>query len=544
MLARTRSTRLFVVLLHLVGVSTDLEPSSSGGFRPFWNDAGIMGVNPASILLEISDPSKQGLNNLQPHWLQDAQDQNCLGPMGTFSACGDASLWRVIPLAKRHARRRQFIRWATEDDDVDGDAPQGYALQVFDGTINFYGDKATRRLPSETPSKSSRKSGLGLTGEDFSDKECLTRRRKDKRLVMVPCSEDRAWFWKVNELGILHFDKPSRGGSSRKGSNQRKLLNKRQSLECVWRNATEAVLLSCDGRHLSHHANTTIVDDGARVVQIQFVRQVSQSDVVATKYVPPRDATKVPKKNYDFREENSDSESARGNANRETDASEEIVNKRSPLPYAFGNLPSQVDKAHSQISAASLHTEPRVGSRITSILPQRTSEAVSKQLPRFLGDTNPILVASSNRNVGGAVRIQAPKKRSHTEENLSAQPSPSSSVLHDLSSSHATKPTVRKIQSNPYIVASVDERWMDPQTGLVYKTDLCQYLGHERMDVGRHTLTGVGQYTKTMLKIKVRFRVSWRSLFNGAKRGILCFLHFFKPFQFCLSCGSHARSME
>jgi hypothetical protein len=62
---------------------------------------------------------------------------------------------------------------------------------------------------------------------------------------------------------------------------------------------------------------------------------------------------------------------------------------------------------------------------------------------------------------------------------------------------------IRKIQVNPYIAASKDEQWTDPQTGLVYWTDLCQYLGHDRNDVGRHTLTGVGQYTKTMLNIKV-----------------------------------------
>ena len=56
---------------------------------------------------------------------------------------------------------------------------------------------------------------------------------------------------------------------------------------------------------------------------------------------------------------------------------------------------------------------------------------------------------------------------------------------------------------NPYVATSNEERWTDPQNGLIYHTDLCQYLGHERKDAGRHTLTGVGQYTKTMLKIKV-----------------------------------------
>ena len=76
------------------------------------------------------------------------------------------------------------------------------------------------------------------------------------------------------------------------------------------------------------------------------------------------------------------------------------------------------------------------------------------------------------------------------------------------------KPIVRKIQTNPYIAASNDERWADPKTGLIFRTDLCQYLGHERKDVGRHTLTGVGQYTKTMLNIKVRKE---RSVFTNTE---------------------------
>jgi len=78
------------------------------------------------------------------------------------------------------------------------------------------------------------------------------------------------------------------------------------------------------------------------------------------------------------------------------------------------------------------------------------------------------------------------------------------------------KPSIRKIQVNPYISESKDERWTDPQTGLDYRTDLCQYLGHERAEAGRHTLTGVGQYTKTVFNIKV-----YGVAFYASKRDIL-----------------------
>lgn len=509
MLARTRSTRLFVVLLHLVGVSTDLPPSSL--FRIFWNDAGIVGVNPASVLLESSDPSKQELDDLQPHWLQDAHDQKCFGPMGTFSECGDATLWRVIPTAKKHSRRRQWGRWATEDDDLDRD---GYALQVFDGTPTFYRHESSRILQPDSQSNPHGTDPRSFVNEDFSGKECLTPRKNDNALVLRPCSEDRAWFWKVNELGILHYSKSAKRITSRRANNEKRLLNKSQSLDCLWRNATAALLLHCDGRRPSRHANATAAQDiDETVVQIEFVRQVSHRDVQEPRDMAERDTLKVQTRHLGIREDNSESESSMRNANIERDPNDGRADMKflgSALPYAFGCLPSQIDVAHSHAMAASRQTEPRSCSRVPSILPQPTSDIVTKQIPRFLGDTNPILVASPRVALGGAVRIEGTRKKIvNAEEKPSLQPTSSPSVLRDGLSSQSTKPIVRKIHLNPYIAASKDELWTDPQTGLVYMTDLCQYLGHERKDVGRHTLTGVGQYTKTMLNIKVRLFDRW-----------------------------------
>ncbi len=60
-----------------------------------------------------------------------------------------------------------------------------------------------------------------------------------------------------------------------------------------------------------------------------------------------------------------------------------------------------------------------------------------------------------------------------------------------------------KIPRHYYLETSSNEVWIDPQTHLAYRTDLCQYLGHTRKSSGRHTLMGVGQYTRTPLKIKV-----------------------------------------
>jgi hypothetical protein len=74
----------------------------------------------------------------------------------------------------------------------------------------------------------------------------------------------------------------------------------------------------------------------------------------------------------------------------------------------------------------------------------------------------------------------------------------------------------RKIHVHPYIAASKNERWTDPQTGLEYFTDLTLYLGRNRKEHGRHTLMGVGQYYKFMMKVYgVAYYVSKRDTLSS-----------------------------
>lgn len=154
---RTRSSRLFFVLLHLVGVSTNIP--STGGRRhsnnnsysrsssdsntygifsiirehiPSWLiwPVGIVGVHPTGILLEKLDvqSSRRGLMGIlervervwkwdgnkdllgEPYWFQDNIDGLCLGPNGGFSECGDSTLWRIKrrPLTKRQLREKRY----------------------------------------------------------------------------------------------------------------------------------------------------------------------------------------------------------------------------------------------------------------------------------------------------------------------------------------------------------------------------------------------------------------------------------------------------
>lgn len=525
-----------MVVLHLVCVCTNLRSKEATENRSFifWRETvatvQIQTVHTAVSLTSMTESSNPNaavhdVDQLEPYWLQDALDQQCLGPMGHFSECGDANLWRMIPKSKRHARRRQWIRWAIEADDDDQEELQGYyALQLFDQDISEFYSTLGAKLSEGSAHGTSSSSNSNV---DFQNKECMTRRRKDNKLVIVPCSEDRAWYWRVNEYGILHFDKPTRGfgSSSRRASsgNKKRLLNNRQNLElCVWRrNRTAAILSSCDGNRpplRAQNITSSSLDwnGGERVAQVQFVRHNYQRDIHVRHSSPSGSEKKA---------SNSRSQVRSGKHTNKEPRTVPETPRTSSSPIANINLPSRVDIAHTHASVTLDRAESRLSTfQVTPFLPHRSTESVSQQIPQFLGNTNPILIATgpklsatataaaapSNESSGASAIIgnKANARKKSTKifgnEKNSLQP-----MIHNndnLSPSFSEKPIVRKIQTNPYIAASKDERWVDPQTGLIYRTDLCQYLGHERKDVGRHTLTGVGQYTKTMLNIKVSAR--------------------------------------
>ena len=112
---RSRSNRLFVVLLHLVGCPQHFHNTFEG----------IVGVQPWPMFLEtVTEPLPE------PVWLQDEATQTCLGPQGTFTPdCGDATLWLAVKqrLAvprsrrrRRHSYKRNRARmglWAIDEED-------------------------------------------------------------------------------------------------------------------------------------------------------------------------------------------------------------------------------------------------------------------------------------------------------------------------------------------------------------------------------------------------------------------------------------------
>ena len=496
---RTRSSRFFVVLLHLVGVSTHL-PSKPG----------IIGVHPWSIVLETVDPSQlehfsestassasgiinkngQARHPPQPHWLQDVLgDQACLHPMGGFSDCGDATLWLVIPKksSKRQARWRQWITWATEEEETDENTSssriQGYALQLYEDVGHHHHHHYHHTTETEQTITTSTTNSIETTPyriahspttSNLSEKECLTRRRKDNQLVLVPCSQDRAWAWHFNEYGILYFRKPTSSKKSDRlvDEKQRKLIQKngKKTLECLGRNSTNAaILVPCDGKQTPSAVGEIQQQGGVRVLQMGLVRQSTAQSRISLN-LPMEEPS--------------------------------IVEQEAHSHPGGHFPPSQIDKAHSHATASNGQREKLKGATRMASLSSPKSPPVASETTFSLSlfkSVNPILLASGNLGLAPEKKTTAHSKKAMELPLAIPAPPP-------------TRPLIRnKIPTNPYINDSVDEKWTDPQTQLVYHTDLCHYLGHNRRDAGRHTLTGVGQYMKTVFNIKVR---SCRPLFH------------------------------
>jgi hypothetical protein len=133
----------------------------------------------------------------------------------------------------------------------------------------------------------------------------------------------------------------------------------------------------------------------------------------------------------------------------------------------------------------------------------------------ILRDTNPILLLGNSQHDYSTFHDKS-RKRNERDGKASL-----TRRITDRESSVSYK--TRPIQIHPYIAASKNDVWTDPQTGLEYQTDLCGYLGHDRKEKGRHTLMGVGQYKKFVVKV-------YGIAYYVSKRDVLSSNHVFEPF--------------
>lgn len=612
---RSRSSRLFIVLLHLVGVSTNLPHNIWG--NPFWQ--GIVGVQPMSIFLEsLQLEAAGGLDGLldklleagynpddvlsQPFWLQDDSDGMCFGP-GGFSECGDATLWLVRKPKRRDTHldcsantgsqehrpvedtsleslriRRiipSFLRW-TIDHGREDEASWGYALELIDGhSLSSRSSQAGRTKPKST--RTLTKQSLFQKQEE--EGECLMissgynmKGHQDKRslsqleqgLELGPCSSARAWVWSINGNGVLIQNKHALGSDRLqdrmtvidpirrlvhsslpqlqhgRGQARDTSVHEEARPSCVWRvNTSVAVSGPCledkadtDGwiSRLPPEAEALDINRrSAGTLRVETARpQISKSPVtfsvlryqasassgrssilldLGAKGDPVTTTATPPKTRH---QEVGFNESCR----YELDTSQEAVINTSEVTNEMAcNVSAQMPTRRGPFSGPAMHPELKPASELlfTSVSANghashrtKSPKRATTSFPSHLVGASPLTlgaVASTRRSKrAGTAETSSLLVHHNQHRNLLHRPSNERTDQFDSDSPH--KP--RKIPTHSYIEESKDGVWVDPDTGLEYLTDLSEYLGHDRKATGRHTLMGVGQYTRTVFKIKVR----------------------------------------
>jgi hypothetical protein len=369
-------------------------------------------------------------------------------------------------------------------------------------------------------------------------------------LQMGPCQANEAWSWSIDEGGVLTWernlssireDKRSEfgaqailGGALSRfidvtsdivgdcDNGVREEEDRHQSMCLRKDEGATAVTASCDPSSSDQASN------GSSLVSFSVIQY--QNSAAVSPQLPrfPRHEELKEKVDNDEHDENNDYSRASHPHARNT----ELVNATVPTVTPH-NLPTR--KRSSQSNAA-IHEPPQglkhkglnlnSGRHASTATSKKGSAPIHSDLSKlplsplgFGGYFESQILENKNNHPSGPIHAELSKgkilplgvggyferqilenKNHHASGGklLHHPPSPVASPIHD---DVLYRP--RKIPVHPYIAASKNGYYKDEITGLSYPTDISEYLGHNRKESGRHTLTGVGLYTRTMLKIKV-----------------------------------------
>jgi hypothetical protein len=343
------------------------------------------------------------------------------------------------------------------------------------------------------------------TQHQFEEGECVISfavagNSKAGNLEMGSCSSDEAWSWSINKRGVLKWDEkiktPIKGRTNElaktvlggplarirqmQDMNNDVLLagiqesTKESDTRCLWRyNETSAMTEPCDlTTAIKSHANNK------RLVELSVIQYQNSAAV----------SPKLPRfSNQPDVDDSSDFVDRSQGQTSETDDESHL-----PHTKSFSTSRSTSDAHHQTkipLGVGGYSERPH----LNHINPNVNAKAAAMN--------KPIKSLSSPLGVGGYFESATLEQKPKMDKiNILHHPISMSSHARD-----DTPHRPKKMPVHPYIAASKDGVYIDPRTDLKFPTDIHEYLGHERKESGRHTLTGVGLFTKTMLKIKVSF---------------------------------------
>jgi len=550
---RSRSHRLFVILFHLIVFhipkNNYISPGQYAGM--------IIGVHPSPISLErikldeysnglvgfmntmimmSSSSSDANVNDIlkEPFWIQDNVDGKCLGPSGSFSDCGDTTLW--------------FIR-AKKDLSMDGVSnilTKGIQriIRLMSGGVstNIKGDEvedvnwkfalqSSNHDMSSSSSSSNKHEEFDSKGERDRDGECLVLLRNRKHNTkysfrLRSCKKESAWNWNVNSAGYLMS-----------------LMNKKKQQQephlapnvCVWRdwNSTNTSTKSSStlAAPCLHDDDTRNSNSNNQYRQVSFsLVRLQQAGTVSSLIPQPTAINSSPNLLHNnniksnsvittstsvFPANQQKEHPLKKSSNDNTKGNNVQTPKTVTTETTKGHVPHSMTASESHAHASLHHLE---------LLPMNSLRIPPDTATNLLKGGNPLLFHSqdaavtsgkssatfnnlNNRNSHSSLGSTSSLKPKVTITPTSSRPDPTNKLSHankiksvgGIESHHFIK-----MPSHPYITESKGTGiWTDESTGLQYPTDLVSFLGNDRKTHGRHTLMGVGLYTRTVLKVKI-----------------------------------------
>ena len=547
---KSRSRRLFIVLLHMVGISRNLPKIISSQFS--WN-VGLVGVNPQHIKATVIDVSTiEGQSS--PLWLmvrvvcfflcmplysntifpedlfydissrfscvtQDNTDGKCLGPLGKFSECGDATLWTL------RRRRRNFTSNSLKPG-TNHSSYNYFSLEMSDVSIEEGYTSESSPTPTVSPTPYYNHYHPYYLPLEEIPSECLAiapnvspheTATNSFYLKAEACVCPNTWAWRLDLDGHLRHLPIREKMAARGGKGPLKLLKiskailqqivqfsidflnplgqqaqTRERLDevgnfppeeddeiCVYRknSATEAIVTSC--------SRVTNMSASYHLVSFSLVaRYNAHHHAFSAKVTSASISSNLETKLSNARKHGFDTSTTTASL----DALQMIASKHYARTTTVAP-PSSLVVVPRQLDALQMVASRHYDTSIIGIQPHHPSTVV-----RLHQNPNGHLNINSNGHAHYR-KVHEDVTSSIITARLDRNP--------PIPSAAAVGTKQWKIPRHPYLEASKNEIWKDPQTHLTYRTDLCKYLGHTRKSSGRHTLVGVGQYTRTPLKIKV-----------------------------------------
>jgi len=529
-----------------VGVSTHLPPGGQVQTAPSDNHNARHTMGGGGNYQETTtrtsttgreDGSTDDNNNDIIFWLHSSSTNTCLGPDGQMGACGETSLWRKkkkqdssLLLNKSVFQGGDYgcAFYCDSIEDVDEPSPtsrttttttfeeEEFALEVVDilpTDVTALASSATSVavVQDQTTSLSSTDAGKKKRGgrrrrrnrrqtTSSTTTECLARQTRGGTISTRPCHKQRRLLWKLTPDGyLMQYDV---------------MLSEKQQEE------EDHVCLATSSSSSSSEVTLESCKESSRLIQFTIRPYYAAAATSSMSDTRRRRTTTTSRQPSEVTQQQQ----------REAVQEQDHI----PMTQDLAHAHARVDVTRTT-SASSLAGERRM--KTTTPLHLSTSSGSSstvastnnKRTP-WLHQSNPILFATTSMYESERQRQQRQRSQQDDTATPATPPTPSpmstgqlhpsygqtvsssSSPIAILSPGSSSSSTIsihdpsyklKRMQTHPYLKSAKDGRWNDPLTSLEYPTDLCHYLGHTRKEAGRHTLVGVGQYTRTVFKVRV-----------------------------------------